>query len=113
EKLIEKHIYFQTICDGKKDLLPIFIDGQNETDETECDSWLCYNTYSRCDQYWLCKNGADEVNCPSSNCSEYEHECVFPNDTSKVSRLPIHQVGDDIIHCLGATDERYRNLYDE
>ncbi|CAF2956955.1 unnamed protein product [Rotaria sp. Silwood2] len=113
EKLIEKHIYFQTICDGKKDLLPIFIDGHNETDETECDSWLCNNTYSRCDQYWLCKNGADEVNCPSSNCPEYEHECVFPNDTSKVSCLPMHQVGDGIIHCLGATDERYRNLYDE
>ncbi|CAF1234211.1 unnamed protein product [Rotaria sp. Silwood1] len=113
EKLIEKHIYFQTICDGKIDLLPVLIDGQYQTDETECDSWLCNNTYSRCDRFWLCKNGADEINCPSSNCSEYEHSCVFPNDTSKVSCLPIHQVDDNIIHCIGATDERYLNIYDD
>ncbi|CAF5181570.1 unnamed protein product, partial [Rotaria magnacalcarata] len=67
--------------------------------------------YSRCDRFWLCKNGADEVNCPFSNCSEFEHSCVFPNDTSKVSCLPINQAGDSVIHCLGATDERHITQY--
>jgi len=31
---------------------------------------------------------------------------VFPNDTSKVSCLPIAQAGDGIDDCLGGTDER-------
>ena len=34
---IRKHISFPTICDGFTELLPININGRNETDETECE----------------------------------------------------------------------------
>ncbi|CAF4843586.1 unnamed protein product, partial [Rotaria sp. Silwood1] len=52
---------FQMICDGRPtELLPVLIDEQNETDETECEHWPCNNTYSRCDGFWLCKDGADD-----------------------------------------------------
>jgi hypothetical protein len=99
------HIYFQTICDGKTDLSPVLIDERYETDETGCEHWPCNNTYTRCDKYWLCKDGADEVNCPYSTCPQFEHSCVFLNDTSKVSCLPIARAGNGIIDCLGASDE--------
>ncbi|CAF1449836.1 unnamed protein product [Rotaria sordida] len=108
QEMIKKHIYFQTICDGKTELLPVLIDGQNETDETQCHNWPCNNTYSRCDQFWLCNDGADEVNCPTSTCPALHHECVFPNDTSKVSCLPITKAHNGVIDCLGGTDERGR-----
>ncbi|CAF1384110.1 unnamed protein product [Adineta ricciae] len=104
--LSENQINFQTICDNNEQLLPILIDEQYETDETSCDFWECNNTYTRCDKFWHCKDGADEVNCSPSTCPEFQHSCVFPNDTSKISCLPINLAGDDIAHCLGATDER-------
>jgi hypothetical protein len=105
DALIYLHdIQFSMICDGIDHL--ISINGQNETDETNCEYWECNNTYTRCDEFWSCRNGADEIGCSQSNCSEFEHSCVFPNDTSKVSCLPISQAGDGIINCLGATDER-------
>ncbi|CAF1215824.1 unnamed protein product [Rotaria sordida] len=106
--LTKNHIYFQNICDGFEDLLPILIDGRNETDETECEHWLCNNTYTRCDRFWSCKDGADEINCPPSTCPEFQHSCVFPNNTYKVSCLPLDQAGDGIVDCLGAFDERNR-----
>ncbi|CAF1394360.1 unnamed protein product [Rotaria magnacalcarata] len=101
ELLVENHIYFQTICDGNRDLLPVLIDGRYETDETECQFWLCNNMYSRCDRFWLCKNGADEVNCPFSNCSEFEHSCVFPcnNTYSRCDRFWLCKNGADEVNC--------------
>ncbi|UJR12620.1 hypothetical protein I4U23_016795 [Adineta vaga] len=106
KNLIRTSIYFQTICDVRTDLLPILIDDEYETDETKCDDWPCSNTYTRCNRHWLCKDGADEVDCLSSTCPVLHHSCIFHNDTSKVSCLPIHQAGDGIDNCLGGTDER-------
>ncbi|CAF0845758.1 unnamed protein product [Adineta steineri] len=106
KQLTQKHISFQTICDGRTEILPVLIDGRNETDETQCHYWPCNNTYSRCDRFWLCKDGADEINCPYSSCSGLHHECVFPNDTSRVSCLPINRANNSVTDCLGATDER-------
>ncbi len=74
-------IHFQMICDGIDHLLPILIDGRNETDESGCSQ---------------------------STCSEFKHSCVFPDDISKVSCLPISRAGNGVVDCLGATDERYR-----
>ncbi|CAF1513822.1 unnamed protein product [Rotaria magnacalcarata] len=111
---ININILFQNICDGKQDFRSILIDDHYETDETDCQVWPCNNTYTRCDQFWSCTNGADEVNCPPSTCPSLEHSCVFPNDTSKISCLPITRVGDNISDCLGATDERvlYVTIFD-
>ena len=109
--LIRTHISFQKICDGITHLLPLFIDGQNETDETGCELWPCNNTYSRCDQFWLCKHGDDEVNCPPSTCPEYHHHCILPNDSSRVSCLPMARTGDGFDDCIGATDERRKSVF--
>ncbi|CAF4908814.1 unnamed protein product [Rotaria sp. Silwood1] len=102
----DDHIYFQRMCDGKRDLITIVIDGQNETDETECTYWPCNNTYTRCDGFWSCTDGADEINSPNSICPEFHHRCVFPEDPSNLSCLPIARAGNDIVDCVGASDER-------
>ncbi|CAF1113852.1 unnamed protein product [Adineta steineri] len=99
------HIHFPTICDGRKELRSILSDEQNETDETECQYWPCNNTYSRCNGHRLCRNGADEMNCPSSMCSQFEQSCIYINDTSKVSCLSINRVGNNITDCIGSPDE--------
>ncbi|CAF4907208.1 unnamed protein product [Rotaria sp. Silwood1] len=104
---IQKHISFQTICDGFTELLPIIIDGQNHTDETECEQWFCNNIYTHCDGIWHCLDGADEINCdslPLINCSLSHHICVS-SLTNQLMCLPIDKANDGNIDCLGATDE--------
>ncbi|CAF4273042.1 unnamed protein product, partial [Rotaria magnacalcarata] len=108
---MQNQISFQTICDGRRDLSPVLINGRYETDETDCGHWPCNNTYSRCDHLWLCKNGADEINCPYSACPKHYHDCVFPNRTLRISCLPIAQAGDGIDDCLGGTDERRKSSF--
>ena len=39
-------------------------DNSTETDENHCDLWPCDNLYTRCDDYWNCPNGIDELHCP-------------------------------------------------
>jgi hypothetical protein len=100
-------ISFPTICDGFTDLLPVLIDGREETDETECQYWPCNNIYTRCDGFWNCPNGDDEVDCepsPLLRCPQYSHVCVSPV-TNQLMCLPAAQVNSAIIDCLGATDE--------
>ncbi|CAF4637042.1 unnamed protein product [Rotaria sp. Silwood1] len=104
---IKKHISFPIICDGFTELIPVIIDGRNETDETECEYWQCNNTYTRCNGFWNCLNGADEVDCDQSpilKCPLHHHICVSP-DTYQFMCLPLTQANDGNIDCLGATDE--------
>ncbi|CAF3923657.1 unnamed protein product [Rotaria sordida] len=102
-----RQITFSTICDSSVDLLPIMINGQNQTDETNCEQWPCNNTYTRCDNFWSCLDGADEVDCdptPLIKCPPYHHICVSLN-TYQLICLPIERANDGIIHCLGGIDE--------
>ncbi|CAF1037002.1 unnamed protein product [Adineta ricciae] len=92
---------FIAFCDGKNDLLSV----NNETEETHCEAWPCANAYTRCNQYWNCPNGIDEVNCSSvSSCPVNHHPCLLPH-THKMGCLHIDRVEDGIMDCLGATDE--------
>ncbi len=98
--------------DGKKkiDQLSILIEGQNYTDETECEQWQCNNIYTRCNHIWNCHNGQDESGCFENlilNCSSKEHLCVS-SKTNKFLCLSIEKANDGYVDCLGATDETTR-----
>ena len=100
-------ISFQMTCNGFTDLQSEIIDERNETDETECEQWVCNNPYTRCDGVWHCINGADELGCEllsTLNCSSNDHICVSPH-TNQLMCLSIERTNNGIIDCLGAIDE--------
>lgn len=106
----------------------------NDTDETDCEDFRCLSSpLTRCNGFWDCKNGHDELNCsldilPAKvkstkllhslyGCNAMEHLCLhFSNRSQDLTRpcLPVTYAGDGQIDCYGATDERlsfchYRN----
>ncbi|UJR34832.1 hypothetical protein I4U23_027613 [Adineta vaga] len=97
-------IMFPEICDYKKVLYPIMIDGTNHTDETECD-----NSYTRCDGIIDCLHGVDELGCDftplSLNCSSYYQICVKFH-TNQFICLAMKKINDGQVDCLGGTDEK-------
>ncbi len=102
----QNRIHFPTICNGYVEYDQI-INGQNETDETNCEQWQCDNQYTRCDAIWNCRNGADEARCSHPICKNIEgHPCLSPITTEYIC-LPLARAGDGKIDCLGATDERH------
>ncbi|CAF1445939.1 unnamed protein product [Adineta ricciae] len=105
-EVTQDQLTFQIMCDGTPELNPIVVDGREETDETGCEFWPCNNVYTRCDGWWMCANGADEVNCPDSICPGLQHACVFPNNTTRIGCLPLSRAGDGTVDCLGGSDEQ-------
>jgi hypothetical protein len=106
ERQEEKLPHFPTLCDGYVEYKEL-IDGAIETDETNCEEWLCDNQYTRCDGIWNCLNGADEINCAHQLCkNKNAHPCFLWNSSQPIC-LPISRAGDGIIDCVGATDERH------
>ena len=75
-------IEFRDICDRHTQMYPLIIDGQNHTDETDCDDWPCKNFYTRCDRFWSCSDGADEENCTRQMCPAHFLPCVSPSNYS-------------------------------
>ncbi|CAF1221605.1 unnamed protein product [Adineta ricciae] len=108
-QLPSEHISFPTICDGFVELDLINIDGDFHTDETVCEHWPCNNAYTRCDGYWNCPNGADEIHCdpsPLIPCPIDHHICLS-SETDQLVCLPIDRANDGHMDCLGGTDEPF------
>ncbi|CAF1245091.1 unnamed protein product [Didymodactylos carnosus] len=108
--LVTPYIYFlfDELCNGIVHSQLIF---GNDTDETDCYEWRrsCRTKYVSCDRNWNCINGRDEVGVtPLAYCRSKEqiHYCRLPENGTQIT-LPIEQIGDQIIDCLGSTDERF------
>ena len=103
---IKTNILFQHICDRFQELSPILIDGNNYTDETECEQWECNNIYTRCNTERNCPHAEDEIDCDfiSIGCSSKFYRCVSPQ-TYEFICLPLEKINDGSIDCLSATDE--------
>ncbi|CAF3392344.1 unnamed protein product [Rotaria socialis] len=101
----DSYLTFATLCDGFIDHMRT--DSFNYTDETDCDNWLCDNVYSRCNGKWNCRNAIDEANCPYNPCRPNDHPCILSFSHNFIC-LPLSQINDGHIDCLGGYDELYR-----
>ncbi|CAF1142465.1 unnamed protein product, partial [Rotaria magnacalcarata] len=105
------HISFQKICDGFVDLLPLAIDGQYETDETNCKYWPCNNIYTRCNKLWNCKDGVDEMSCSHSTGSLNRNQCLFLNDTLNLSCSSINRTNEQKNYFVHRSNDSFEYLY--
>ncbi|CAF1503226.1 unnamed protein product [Adineta ricciae] len=102
---LKKRFPFQKICDSLYDVKPF--DYSDDTDETNCTWWPCSNSYVRCDNFWNCLNGLDELNCSHNSCSANEHVCVQYESEEKLCFPITHLMEDYTIFQI----ERYRKIY--
>ena len=84
----------------------MIIDEDNHIDETECQHWPCSNIYTRCDHFWNCPKGEDEINCTKSFCSRETLACVLPNDNG-ISGKPLKYKG--IVGNVWISDQMITN----
>lgn len=103
--MLKQPFSYSFICNGHQNLEAIMIEGEKETDETHCEDWPCDNVYTHCDSAWTCPNGSDERYCGEPLCSFDQHLCILPNQNQTLHCLSYEYVNDNIVHCLGASDE--------
>jgi hypothetical protein len=105
---------FRHVCDGFVD-----VKMDNDTDESECPSaWLhnCNASILRCDRYWHCRDGHDELGCYSNDTLfPYYSVCIKEQQFHCMSRTsgqlecyPPNLAGDGREHCIGAVDEHVK-----
>ena len=111
-KRVDNYVPFQILCDGFEEYSINTESQAVETDETHCDMWPCNNQYTRCNIYFNCPNGADEVQCPWHSCSGQHLPCVDPV-SAKLTCLPLALVNNNVTDCLGSSDERHVCRVDE
>ena len=100
-------VLFQITCDRVIDLISVYDNFENFTDEADCEQWECNNVYTRCNDIWNCPNGIDELGCHSyhlSNCSSQEFPCGSI-ETNQLICLPFQRINDGKINCIGGMDE--------
>ncbi|UJR19304.1 hypothetical protein I4U23_022433, partial [Adineta vaga] len=90
--------HFPTLCNGLTEF--------EENIETNCEMWQCDNQYTRCDGIWNCPNGEDENNCFHEICNGSIGQPCLLLYTAKYICLPIANISDGIVDCIGATDEQ-------
>ena len=88
----QRRISFPMTCDRFEELKPIEINGQEQTDETECQVWPCATTYTRCNAIWNCPDGLDERNCSEgSMCHSPDQLCISWEDYHRTCQLIDHE----------------------
>ena len=116
----------QVLCNGKDYHTSLYL-LLNGTDETDCeDFWCLSSALTRCNGFWDCIDGRDELNCsldilpPNARatklvhslnaCDATEHFCLhISNRSQDLSRhcISASYAGDGHVDCYGATDERH------
>ncbi|CAF1562058.1 unnamed protein product, partial [Adineta steineri] len=99
----EKILFYQ-LCDRIADLPLMLINGQNHSDETDCEDWQCNNIYTRCDGFRNCLDGEDEKHCMKTITLRHFFFCSSPQNYTQMC-LPAGQVINGIADCFGASSD--------
>ena len=102
---------FLRVCDGSINMML-----GNHTDETNCpQDWVyeCNSSWTRCDGYWQCRDGHDELNCitkwstPNYKSCAAQQQFYCVNRTSKEDICYSNELaGNGQEDCVGGVDER-------